>query len=121
MMLSHPVSLHQFLAAHDRFPNIFRNDDCYNNQGWIDDLPNLIRKRFHGCDVLFYQSGVDCHIDDPFVASGQFSTKQIRLREEIVFTTCREMQLPVVTNLAGGYQTPIQKVSNLHDFTALAQ
>jgi len=93
----------------------------YNNQEWIDDLPNLIRTRFRDCDVLFYQSGVDCHIDDPYVDSGQFSNRQIRLREETVFGTCREMQLPVVTNLAGGYQTPIQKVLKLHDFTALAQ
>lgn len=95
--------------------------DETNNQQWIDELPNLLRTRFRDCDILFYQSGVDCHVDDPLVASGHFSTAQIQLREEMVFTTCREMGLPVVTNLAGGYQSPIQKVLRLHDFTALAQ
>lgn len=104
---------HYSLGYHDV------NED--NNQQWIDGLADLIRTRFCECDVLFYQSGVDCHVDDPFVVSGRFSTTQIRLREEIVFATCRELQLPVVTNLAGGYQTPIQKVLELHDFTALAQ
>ena len=95
--------------------------DQSNNQTWIEDLPGLIRERFSDCDILFYQSGVDCHIDDPLVESGEFSTEQIQRREEIVFTTCREMGLPVVTNLAGGYQKPIDKVLKLHDFTALAQ
>ena len=95
--------------------------DESNNQQWIEDLPSLIQERFNNCDILFYQSGVDCHKDDPLVDSGEFSTQQIQRREEIVFSKCREMNLPVVTNLAGGYQKPIGKVLELHNFTALAQ
>lgn len=94
--------------------------DSYNNQQWLADLPDLIRKRFHDCEVLFYQAGVDCHMDDPYVDRGHFTTEQIAEREKIVFTTCKELQLPVVTNLAGGYQTPIEKVLHLHNLTVIA-
>lgn len=98
----------------------YNNVDIYNNEQWLTDLPNLIRERFSDCEVLFYQAGVDCHIDDPYVDRGHFTTEQIAEREKIVYTTCRELGLPVVTNLAGGYQKPIQKVLHLHDLTAIA-
>jgi len=92
----------------------------HNNQEWLENLPVLIRQRFSDCEVLFYQAGVDCHMDDPYVDSGHFTTEQIAERERIVYTTCRELKLPVVTNLAGGYQKPIDKVIRLHDLTAVA-
>ena len=94
--------------------------DIYNNEQWLANLPNLIRERFSDCEVLFYQAGVDCHIDDPYVDKGQFTTAQIAERERIVYTTCRALDLPVVTNLAGGYQKPIEKVIQLHNLTAIA-
>lgn len=94
--------------------------DIYNNEQWLTDLPDLIRDRFSDCEVLFYQAGVDCHIDDPYVDRGQFTTEQMAEREKNVYTTCRELELPVVTNLAGGYQKPIEKVLHLHDLTAIA-
>ncbi len=92
----------------------------YNNKQWLTDLSDLIRNRFSDCEVLFYQAGVDCHIDDPEVDSGHFTTEQIAERERIVYTTCRELNLPVVTNLAGGYQKPIEKVIHLHNLAAIA-
>lgn len=98
----------------------YENVDLYNNQEWLINLPNLIRERFYDCEVLFYQAGVDCHVDDPYVDRGQFTTEQIAEREKIVYTTCRELGLPVVTNLAGGYQKPMSKVIGLHDLTAIA-
>lgn len=91
-----------------------------NNSQWLDDLPNLIRQNFAHCDVLFYQAGVDCHQDDPEVFSGHFTSDQLYLRDKIVFSTCQQLQLPVVTNLAGGYQKPIQKIIDLHNLTAQA-
>lgn len=103
---------HYSLGDHDVNP--------FNNQQWLDGLPTLIRHCFADCDVLLYQAGVDCHIDDPYLDRGCFTTQQIQQREEIVFRTCAELELPVVTNLAGGYQTPIAKVLQLHDLTALA-
>jgi len=94
--------------------------DIYNNEQWLTNLPDLIRKRFSDCEILFYQAGVDCHIDDPQVDRGQFTTEQIAKREKIVYTICRELELPVVTNLAGGYQKPIEKVVQLHNLAAIA-
>ncbi len=92
----------------------------YNNKQWLANLSDLIRNRFSDCEVLFYQAGVDCHIDDPEVDSGHFTTEQIAERERIVYTTCRELNLPVVTNLAGGYQKPVEKVIKLHNLAAIA-
>ncbi|HAS43982.1 MAG TPA: histone deacetylase [Microscillaceae bacterium] len=94
--------------------------NIYNNEQWLTDLPDLIRQRFSDCEVLFYQAGVDCHIDDPQVDSGHFTTEQMAERERMVYTTCRALELPVVTNLAGGYQKPIEKVVQLHNLTAIA-
>jgi acetoin utilization deacetylase AcuC-like enzyme len=98
----------------------YEDVNMYNNQEWLTNLPNLIRTRFSDCEVLFYQAGVDCHINDPYVDRGHFTTEQIAEREKIVYTTCRELGLPVVTNLAGGYQKPIEKVIRLHDLAAVA-
>jgi len=94
--------------------------NIYNNEQWLADLPDLIRQRFSDCEILFYQAGVDCHIDDPEVDSGHFTTEQMAERERMVYTTCRALELPVVTNLAGGYQKPIEKVVQLHNLTAIA-
>lgn len=98
----------------------YHDIDLYNNQRWLDELPRLIESRFADCDIMFYQAGVDCHFEDPYVSSGQFSTDQISQRDETVFSTCKSLNLPVVTNLAGGYQTPIDEVLRLHDLLALA-
>ncbi|WP_372368805.1 histone deacetylase [Candidatus Uabimicrobium sp. HlEnr_7] len=92
----------------------------HNNSQWLEDLPSLIKQNFSHCDILFYQAGVDCHEDDPEVSSGHFNSEQIYLRDKIVYSVCRELRIPVVTNLAGGYQKPIQKVIDLHNLTAKA-
>ncbi len=92
----------------------------HNNKEWLDDLPNLIKTNFSDCDIIFYQAGVDCHEDDPEVHSGHFTTEQIYLRDKLVYSTCIELKIPVVTNLAGGYQKPFQKIIDLHNLTAKA-
>ncbi|AFM03268.1 deacetylase, histone deacetylase/acetoin utilization protein [Bernardetia litoralis DSM 6794] len=92
----------------------------HNNTEWLENLSNLIRQNFTNCDILFYQAGVDCHEDDPEVYSGHFTTEQIYLRDKIVYSTCNELKIPVVTNLAGGYQKPLQKIIDLHSLTAKA-
>ncbi len=110
----------QFADSVEHYSLGYDNVNPSNNERWLNELPTLIRGRFADCDVLLYQAGVDCHIDDPYLDRGGFTTHQIQLREELVFSTCAEFELPVVTNLAGGYQTPIEKVLKLHDLTALA-
>jgi acetoin utilization deacetylase AcuC-like enzyme len=66
-------------------------------------------------DVLLYQAGADAHVDDPL--GGWMTTEQMRRRDRLVFRFCREAGVPVVWNLAGGYQTDIQKVLDLHHAT----
>lgn len=92
----------------------------HNNAEWLENLPHLIRAHFSDCDVLLYQAGVDCHEDDPEVYSGHFTTEQIYLRDKLVYDTCSQLKIPVVTNLAGGYQKPIEKIIDLHNLTAKA-
>ena len=42
------------------------------------------------------------------------TTEQMAERDRTVFTVCARMGVPVVTNLAGGYQRPVSKVVALH-------
>ena len=98
----------------------YYNINPMNNEQWLHDLPSLISDNFSDCDIIFYQAGMDSHIDDPFVTSGFFTDSQIYQRDKIVYQTCNKFNIPVVTNLAGGYQTPVEKVIALHDMTVMA-
>jgi len=54
-------------------------------------------------DLVRYQAGADPHVDDPL--GGVLSTEQMRLRDRLVFERlCRDRRIPLVWNLAGGYQ-----------------
>lgn len=92
----------------------------HNNTEWLENLPNLIKTTFSDCKILFYQAGADSHEDDPEVHSGHFTTEQMYLRDMLVYSTCNELGVPVVTNLAGGYQKPVEKIIDLHNITAKA-
>lgn len=66
---------------------------------------------------MLYQAGADPHVNDPL--GGWMTTAQLYERDVIVFETAREMGLPVVFNLAGGYQRDedggIRPVLDIHD------
>lgn len=83
-------------------------------EGFLERLPMMLR-RFEGCDVLLYQAGADPHIDDPL--GGWLSNAQLAQRDRIVFDHCAARGLPIAWNLAGGYQTPLRKVLDIHDAT----
>jgi acetoin utilization deacetylase AcuC-like enzyme len=82
-----------------------------NANVWLAHLPKELEK-FKDCDVIFYQAGGDVHINDPL--GGALTTEQMRQRDLIVFSTFSRMGIPVVFNLAGGYQNPLEKVLALH-------
>jgi acetoin utilization deacetylase AcuC-like enzyme len=76
-----------------------------------------------GGRVLLYQAGADVHVNDPL---GPGPTKgmtndDMRQRDRLIFTLCRDLKIPVVWNLAGGYQRDqnggISKVLELHRAT----
>lgn len=66
--------------------------------------------------VILYQAGADAHIDDPL--GGFLTTEQMGTRDEKVFSLGKELGIPIVFNLAGGYQRDadggISKVVRLH-------
>ena len=80
-------------------------------------IPGLVAD-MQDCDVILYQAGADPHIDDPL--GGWLTTKQLRERDRLVFETAAELGIPVAWNLAGGYQTPLRKVLEIHDNTMRA-
>ena len=67
--------------------------------------------------LVMYQAGADAHIDDPYGA-GYLTNMQWGQRDTQVFSTCKELRLPIVWNLAGGYNGA--KTLNLHARTFLA-
>ncbi len=83
-------------------------------QAFFRDLPGILR-RFAGCDVLLYQAGADPHIDDPL--GGWLESAELAQRDRLVFEHCAATRLPIAWNLAGGYQSPLRKVLDIHDNT----
>lgn len=81
---------------------------------WVNRLPTIV-EAFQDCALVIYQAGADPHKDDPF--GGALSDAHLRERDRIVFTTLKRLGIPVVWNLAGGYQSPIQKVLDIHNAT----
>lgn len=66
-------------------------------------------------DLVIYQAGADVHRDDPL--GGVLTTQQMARRDRMVFEACKKAGIPVIWNLAGGYQEPVDKVLALHDNT----
>lgn len=57
-----------------------------------------------GADIILYQAGADPHENDPLGSKG-FSSRALADRDYIVFGLAKELRIPIVWNLAGGYQT----------------
>ena len=84
---------------------------------FLSSIPALVAA-MNDCDVILYQAGADPHIDDPL--GGWLTTKQLYERDLLVFEAAAELGIPVAWNLAGGYQTPLRKVLEIHDNTMRA-
>ena len=52
-------------------------------------------------------------------AFGALTNEQFVIRDRMVFEGLRKLNIPIAWNLAGGYQTPIQKVLDIHTGTLL--
>jgi acetoin utilization deacetylase AcuC-like enzyme len=88
-----------------------------NAKRFLAALPGIVRD-FRDCDVLIYQAGADPHVEDPL--GGFLSDDELAERDDIVFGEAKALRLPIAWNLAGGYQTPLRKVLDIHDRTMLA-
>jgi acetoin utilization deacetylase AcuC-like enzyme len=90
-------------------------------QAFFNELPALLDS-LKGVDILFYQAGADQHEDDPL--GGFLNDQELRKRDRMVFEFAKSNKIPIVWNLAGGYQEEvvgdvrsIQKVLNIHNAT----
>lgn len=64
------------------------------------------------CGIVLYQAGADPHVDDPL--GGFLTTTQLAERDRKVFNGLRERGIPVAWDLAGGYQSPLEKIVQIH-------
>lgn len=71
-------------------------------QDFMLGLPYAVKHAAAGCDLALYQAGADQHRLDPL--GGLLTTEQMARRDRQVFWVLREYGVPVVWNLAGGYQ-----------------
>ncbi|MBK7005541.1 MAG: hypothetical protein IPH37_10705 [Burkholderiales bacterium] len=53
-------------------------------------------------DLVLYQAGADIHVNDPL--GGILTTEQMKQRDRTIFNGCITRRIPLVWNLAGGYQ-----------------
>lgn len=83
---------------------------------WLLDFEKVVLEpRFKDCDIILYQAGADPHVNDPY--GGYLTTWQMKQRDAVVFSFAEKHGIPIVWNLAGGYQKPIDKVIELHTNT----
>ena len=88
-------------------------DELSDADQFLEELPGLLEAM--QADVLIYQAGADAHLWDPL--GGWMTSVQMRRRDKAVFSFCQERGMPVVWNLAGGYQEDFQSVLDLHHAT----
>lgn len=90
-------------------------------EAFFAELPSVVAS-MADCDVILYQAGADPHVDDPL--GGWLTTDQLYERDLMVFAGLRNIGVPVVWNLAGGYQKEadgsIPMVLQIHDNTMRA-
>lgn len=103
-------------VEHLSFGEIARSE--YEFDKWLDRLDSTLENRFGDCDIWLYQAGADPHIDDPL--GGYLTTEQMKRRDDIVFKVAKKLNKPIVWNLAGGYQHPLQNVLDIHNNTLQA-
>jgi acetoin utilization deacetylase AcuC-like enzyme len=74
----------------------------------LDDILNRFQP-----DFVFYQCGVDILESDKLGKLG-VSMKGCQERDRIVFDTVRQLQVPVVCTMGGGYSPQIKDIVEAH-------
>ena len=86
---------------------------------YVYHIQKQLKRSFKKCELILYQAGADPHKDDPL--GGVMTNRQLKERDTIVFEFCKEHGIPLVWNLAGGYQKDanggIPKVLAIHRAT----
>lgn len=64
-------------------------------------------------DFIIYDAGVDIHEDDD-LGLLNISTQGIYLRDQFVFNRAKQLGLPIMAVIGGGYQRDIAKLTQVH-------
>ncbi len=64
-------------------------------------------------DLILYQAGMDCFIEDPLDAVG-LTAEMLFERDRLVFEFCKEAGIPRLFCLAGGYLKNLETLVSLH-------
>jgi acetoin utilization deacetylase AcuC-like enzyme len=110
--LGHPPEIRHFTAG-----------GSYHSQSQVPEFWKHLDREIAAmadCDVLLYQAGADPHVNDPL--GGWLTTSQLCERDGRVFEAAARWHLPIVWDLAGGYQRDanggIAPVLEIHRNTA---
>ena len=76
----------------------------------LGEIRSLLR--LHRPDLIIYQAGTDCHKNDPKSRAG-LATADLFNRDLVVFSMARQLGIPVLFLVAGGYQTA-SKIARLN-------
>ncbi len=89
----------------------YRTEDDF-----LEDLSlQLAQLRAQKTEMVLAQFGADPHEDDPMLGDRMgLSSATLRKRDRMTLEFCKNNRLPLVWNLAGGYQSPVEKVLALH-------
>lgn len=68
--------------------------------GITHQVDHMLKTGAYG--LVLFQAGADIHVDDPL--GGILTTEQMRQRDANIFAACKRNDVPLVWNLAGGYQ-----------------
>jgi acetoin utilization deacetylase AcuC-like enzyme len=91
--------------------------DYADDETYLRQLAGALPRIFAtGPDIVFYLAGADPFEQDQL--GGLSLTKQgLRRRDRLVFTAARELNLPVVVTLAGGYARDLADTVEIHAAT----
>lgn len=90
----------------------FADDELYLRQ-LAGALPRVFA---FAPDVVFYLAGADPFEDDKLGGLG-LTREGLRRRDRLVFTAARELDVPVVVTLAGGYARRLEDTVEIHAAT----
>ncbi|GAB5417864.1 MAG: histone deacetylase [Crocinitomicaceae bacterium] len=90
------------------------SDGCSDQEYWhqLEASLDQILSNFHP-DFIFYQCGVDVVATDKLGRLG-LSREGCKRRDEIVFSTVKSLEVPVVSTMGGGYSPHIKDIVEAH-------
>lgn len=74
----------------------------YTSSEDVKSILSALKPYVTAHDLVLYQAGADIHVDDPL--GGILTKEQMRERDKRIMRTCCQYGVPLVWNLAGGYQ-----------------